>query len=441
MTDVVAAGPIEQAALLRSGDLSSRQLTEATLEAIERENQTLNAVVEMLAEEALEAADEADRRRAQGEDGLFLGVPIAVKNELDIAGHVTTNGSLACTQMASADDEIVGRFRQAGMPMVATTTLPELATSGFTESAAFGITRNPHDRDRTPGGSSGGSAALVASGAVGLATASDGGGSIRIPAACCGLPGFKPTHGTMPSSGGWHGMSTQGCLAQRLADVALFLDTFGSFNTRLFDAIRSDTKTLRVGVSMAGSAAAGMRPLDTEVRDGVRAAADRLSDLGHDVRDAKLNYGVDSKALTVRFLGGIRQSADEVDDPSLLQKNTKGMARAGRVFGPRTIAWAQRAGQRWGDTVHDSLDVDVLLTPVMTGVAPPVGHFGGRGGIRTVLAMNAFYPYTAQWNHAGLPAVSMPAGSDAGGRPLAVQLIGRRGADATVMSLAAQLED
>lgn len=124
----------------------------------------------------------------------------------------------------------------------------------------------------------------------------------------------------------------------------------------------------------------------------------------------------------------------------LLQRNTRGMAALGRAFPPPLIRAAQRAGHRWGDAVHDQLSVDVLLTPVMTGVAPEIGRFAGRNGLQTVLAMNAFYPYTAQWNHAGLPAVSLPAGTDDGGRPLAVQFIGRRRADAVLMALAAQAE-
>ena len=438
--DIVTAGPSAQAAALRSGDISSRELTEATLRAVERENARLNAVVEMLADEALSQADDADRRRTQGEDGPLLGVPLAVKNEHDIAGHVTAQGSRAVTRVASSDAEIVQMFRAVGMPMVATTTLPELAAFGFTESDAYGVTRNPRDVNRTPGGSSGGSAALVAAGAVGIATASDGAGSIRIPAACCGVPGFKPTQGRMPSSGGWYGMSTQGCLTQRLADAALYLDTFGDFDSGMQAAAAQPPAKLSIGVTTVGAAAARMAPIDPAVRDAIRRAADVLAELGHDVRDVDLKYGAAARALTVRYLAGIRQSTTEVDDPMLLQRNTRGMAAIGRAFPAPAIRAATRAGRRWGETVHNELGVDVLLTPVMTGVAPEVGRFGGRSGLQTILAMNAYYPYTAQWNHAELPAVSLPAGADEGGRPVAIQLIGRRRADDVLMSLAAQAE-
>lgn len=438
--DIVAAGPIAQAAAMRAGEISSRELAEATLQALERDNERLNAVVETLADEALSQADDADRRRAQREDGPLLGVPIAVKNEHDIAGHVTAQGSRAITRVATNDAEIVRRFRVAGMPMVATTTLPELAVFGFTESDAYGVTHNPRDLSRTPGGSSGGSAALVAAGAVGIATASDGAGSIRIPAACCGIPGFKPTQGRMPSSGGWYGMSTQGCLTQRLADAALFLDTFGDFDGSMQAATGQPPGPLRIGVTTVGAAATRSAPIDPAVLEGVRRAARALAELGHDVRDVDLKYGAAAKALTVRYLAGIRQSTTEVDAPMLLQRNTRGMAALGRAFPAPAIRAAIRAGRRWGESVHDELGVDVLLTPVMTGVAPEVGRFGGRSGIQTLLAMNAYYPYTAQWNHAELPAVSLPAGTDGGGRPVAVQLIGRRRADDVLMALAAQAE-
>ena len=238
--EAVAAGPTRQGELLAAGALTSRQLTEATLDAIDRENPAINAAVAVLADEALAAADEADRRRAAGESGPLLGIPIAVKDDLDIAGQVTGLGSRAMLMPAAQDADLVTAIRAAGMVVVAKSALPELAIFGFTESEAHGITRNPLNLGHTTGGSSGGSAALVAAGAVGIATASDGAGSIRIPAACCGLVGFKPTQGTMPSSGGWHDLSTQGCLAARVADSALFLDTFGTFPESLVAAAATD---------------------------------------------------------------------------------------------------------------------------------------------------------------------------------------------------------
>ena len=438
--EVVAAGATQQVAALRSGALTSRELTVATLAAIERENARLNAVVELLADEAFDAAAEADQRRADGDDGPLLGVPIAIKNDIDLAGHVTAHGSRAITTPATADAELVARIRRAGMVPVATTTLPELAIYGFTESEAYGITRNPHHLDHSPGGSSGGSAALIAAGAVSAATASDGAGSVRIPASSCGLVGFKPTHGSMPSSGGWHGLSTQSGLAQRVADAALFLRTLGTFDDDLVDAATTDPQPLRVGVSTSASAATRALPLDARVRSAIDATASALDAAGHEVREVSIPFRLDARMLAVRFLTGIRDKAATVDDASLLEKRTRQIARLGRPFGPGAIARSRRAGDRWGATVHDDLGVDVLLTPVMSGPALPVGRFDGRGGIRTVLGMNSFYPYTVQWNHAGTPAVSMPVGRTDDGLPLAVQLIARRGDDARLMSIAGWLE-
>ncbi|MCD9196857.1 amidase family protein [Aeromicrobium wangtongii] len=438
--EAVMAGPTRQSELLASGALTSRELTEATLAAIERENPAINAVVRMLSDEAMAAADEADRRRAAGEDLPLLGVPIVVKDDLAVAGHTTGLGSRAMLRPASQDSDLVAALRAEGMVVVAKSTLPELAIFGFTESAATGVTRNPHHHRHTPGGSSGGSAALVAAGAVGIATASDGAGSIRIPAACCGLVGFKPTHGTMPSSGGWYGLSTQGGLARRVADSALFLDTVGTFPTSLVAAALTDPEPLRIGMSFSASAATRAAPLDPQVRATVQAAAETFRAAGHTVTEVDVPYGLAAKALTIRYLAGIRDGADGVDRPDLLEPRTRAIARLGRPFGARAVEWARRKGHEWGGRVHDGLGVDVLLTPVMSGPAIEVEHWKGKGGLATVLSMNAFYPYTAQWNQAGVPAVSMPAGSAANGLPLAVQLIGRRGDDARLMSLAAQLE-
>lgn len=439
--DALTAGPTRQAELLAAGALTSRQLTEACLAAIERDNPAINATVAVFAEEALAAADDADRRRKGGESGPFLGIPIVVKDDLDMAGKVTGRGSNATSTVAAQDSDLVAALRAAGAVIVAKSTLPELAIFGFTESEATGITRNPHNHAHTTGGSSGGSAALVAAGVVGLATASDGAGSIRIPASCCGLVGFKPTHHTMPSSGGWHELSTQGCVAQRVVDSALFLDTFGTFPMSLVEAAANDPEPLRIGISYSAAAATKALPLDPRVRKALEAATETFRAAGHTVTEVNIPYGNDSKSLTIRYFAGIRDAADGTDAPSRLEKRTKGIARLGRPFGKRSVDWAIRTGREWGDGVHDLLAVDILLTPVMSGPALPVEHFAGKGALRTMLSMGAFYPYTAQWNHAGVPAVSMPSGkTEQGGLPLAIQLIARRGDDARLMSLASQYE-
>jgi len=444
MTDdlrsIIASGASAQAELLASGAVSSRDLTAATLDAVEEAHQRLNATVAIFRDDALRAADEADARRAAGDAGPLTGVPIAIKDDLDIAGHVTGWGSRSMIRPAETDSDYVRAVRDAGMVIVAKSALPELAITGFTEPAATGPTRNPHHLDHTPGGSSGGSGALVGAGAIGIASASDGAGSIRIPAACCGAVGFKPTNGHMPSSGGWHGLSTQGCITPRLADTALFLDTIGSFPDSFVEAAARAPEPLRIGLSFSGSAATRPLPIDPRVRAAVQGTAERLEALGHDVREVTIPYGFAAKTLTARYLGGIRTSSMAVHDRSRLEKRTKGIARLGAPFGRRAIAFAQRKGAEFGATIHDQLGVDVFLTPMMAGPPIPVGHWADKGPVGLILSMNAFYAYTAQWNHAGTPAVSLPAGTTDDGLPLAVQLIARRGDDARLMSLAAQVE-
>jgi amidase len=202
----------------------------------------------------------------------------------------------------------------------------------------------------------------------------------------------------------------------------------------------TDPAPLRIGLSTSASAATRAQPLDPRIREALETAAETFRAAGHVVTEVTIPYGLAAKSLTVRYLAGIRDGADGTDDPDRLEPRTKAIARLGRPFGRRAVEWARRQGRTFGDRVHDALGVDVLLTPVMSGPAPAVEHWKGKGGLATVLSMNAFYPYTAQWNHAGVPAVSMPAGTTAEGLPLAVQLIARRGDDARLMSLAGQYE-
>lgn len=444
--DAIAAGPFAQRELLERGEITSRQLIDATLEALTRTQQGFNTCVALYDVEARAAADDADRRRAAGESASLLGVPIAVKDDTDIAGHVTGWGSSAMNRPAASDADLIARIRVAGMIIVAKTTLPELAICGFTETETFGITRNPHNRAHTPGGSSGGSAASVANGAVGIATATDGAGSIRIPAACCGLVGFKPTQGTMPSSGGWHDLSTQGCVTRKVIDSALYLDTFGEFGKSLVEASLADPAPLRIGIDLHPFPASLPLKVDPRVVGAVTSAGDMFTALGHDVKMVKVRYGTAAQAMTARYLAGVRDGAAGTDDPDKLEKRSKQIARLGKPFGSKAIAKSREAGQKFGATLLDDLGIDILLTPTMSGPAVKIGRWKGKGGLATVLGMARFYAFTPAWNHTGQPAVSLPAGfteagfTEDGGLPLAIQLIAARGDDARLMSLAGQYE-
>lgn len=197
LQDVVSAGLVEQRELLEQGVLSSQELVAATLTGIDAAAD-LNAFTQVLHEQARAEAIERDRERAAGEVGPLHGIPIAIKDEIDIAGLVTTFGTRANSTPAKADAEVVRRLRAAGAVIVGKTAMPEFGQWPFTESSTYGVTRNPWNRNHTTGGSSGGSAAAVAAGLVPVAIGSDGGGSIRIPSACCGLFGLKPQRGRVP---------------------------------------------------------------------------------------------------------------------------------------------------------------------------------------------------------------------------------------------------
>src|SRR4051812_3219064 len=215
--DLAFAGIARQAELIRSGEVSPVELVELCLRRIERIDQRLNAFRVVLAERALAEARQAEGRSGAGGDRPLLGVPVAVKDNLDVAGEVTTYGSRAYGAPAAADSEVVRRLRAAGAIVVGKTHLSELAVFPWTESAAWGMTYNPWSEERTAGGSSGGSGAAVAAGLIGAAYASDGGGSIRIPASVNGLFGLKPQRGRVtlsPHPQHWHGLSQTGSLTR-----------------------------------------------------------------------------------------------------------------------------------------------------------------------------------------------------------------------------------
>lgn len=435
---LVTQPPLAQAAALRAGEVSAVDLAEATLRAAREVDARVNAFAELDADGAHAAASDADRRRAAGEDGPLLGVPIALKDDLDAAGHVTSWGTRARSTPARADGPVVATLRTAGLVPIGRTTLPELAVYGFTESARFGITRNPLDPSRTSGGSSGGSAAAVAGGAVGIATASDGGGSIRIPAACCGLVGIKPGAGRTPG-GGWNGLSVQGCLTRRVADSATYLDLLGDFPTPLAAAAEQEPPRLRIGVDLASPATPAL-PLDPELEAAVRRAADLLAGLGHDVRDVRVRYGAAPAGFVARMLNGIAGATSDVDDPALLEARTAEVARLGRCVPDALIGRARRQGEAFGRRALADLGVDVLLTPPARGPAVPVGHWAGRRGLTTMLGLARQYAHTPPWNHAGVPAAVVPVGRSDLGLPLAVQCVVGPERDALLVSVAAQIE-
>src|SRR4051794_31645311 len=225
--DVAFAGAARQAEMVRAGEASPTELVQLCLDRIARLDPELNAFRKVLAERALLEAEQAEARLRAGDERPLLGVPIAIKDEVDVVGEVNMHGTDAFTEPAAADCEMVRRLREAGAIVVGLTHLPELAICGFTESATWGVTRNPWNLQRSPAGSSGGSAAAVAAGLVPISSAGDGGGSIRLPAASCGLFGLKPTRGRISFAPGleyWNGLAVNGCVSRSVIDTALYLD-------------------------------------------------------------------------------------------------------------------------------------------------------------------------------------------------------------------------
>jgi len=259
------AGVATQAAMIRSGEVSARELTDALLDRITTHDRSLNAFTELLGEQARTEADTRDTARARGGELPPLhGVPIAIKEEIDVAGQVTTFGGRANHTPAAQDSEVVRRLRDAGAVIIGKTSMPEFGQWPFTESVANGITRNPWDTSKSTGGSSGGTAAAVAAGLVPAAIGGDGGGSIRIPAACCGLFGLKPQRGRVscaPHDHLWWALGTAGPLTRSVLDSALIYDVIhGSTNvdrfaaedpaTSFVDAVltgRGEVQPLRIG--------------------------------------------------------------------------------------------------------------------------------------------------------------------------------------------------
>ena len=450
-TDLAFAGLAKQAALIRAGEVSSRELVELYLERIARLDPELNAYRVVMAERALIEADQADSRHGAGDDRPLLGVPVAIKDNVDVAGEVTTNGTAAHGPPATSDAELVRRLRAAGCVILGKTTLPELAIMGTTEGPAFGITRNPWDLERTPGGSSGGAGAAVAAGLAAAGHATDGAGSIRIPAACCGLFGLKPQRGRVPLAPDdeqhWNGLSVAGAVTHSVLDNALFLDAVagpgpapgGPTLDRTFaSAAKEAPGKLRIAVSLRPPLLARLSP---EVRRGIDETAELLRGLGHQVDYAEPPLTEWLSEILPRYLKGIELEAANMAHPKRLQRRTRGFARLGSLIPQSLLDRALRieAGiaARYNGVLDDH---DVLITPVMSTSPPQADQWEGLGALRTLIEMTMVYPYCVVWNATGQPAAAIPAGFGDDGLPLSAQLIAKPEQDHLLISLAAQIE-
>src|ERR1700730_6889812 len=453
--EIAYAGIARQAQMIAAGELSARELVDVCLERIERLDPKLNAFRVVFGERARLEADQAAARRGAGGDRTLLGVPIPAKEDIAVAGEGTQAGTSAHGGPAPADAEVVRRLREAGAVIIGKTNVPELVIWPFTETATFGATRNPWDLQRAPGGSSGGSAAAVAAGLIGAALGSDGAGSIRIPAAWCGLFGLKPQRGRVslgPRARAWHGLSVNGVLTRRVADTALFHDAAsGSV------AVDEDSAP-PPAVPFAQSAATppgrlriafstrpppgGIARLDGDTARVVQETVELLRSLGHDVSERDPHYGLSGiPEVLTRYLRGIHDDARGLAHWKRLERRTRGMARLGGLIPPslleRSLANEAEFTRRMNRVLEDH---DVLLTPATASPPPRIGQFEGRGAIWTLNAIAGMVPYNGVWNVTGQPAASVPAGFDSDGLPRGVQIVGRVSDEATLLSLAGQIE-
>jgi amidase len=423
---------------VRRGDVSATQVVADHLERISVTDPSLDAFRVVRAGEALTEAEKVDDQEDLANLPL-AGVPVAVKENTAVAGLPTWSGSAAArSAVAEEDHEVVRRLRGAGAVVVGVTKMPEMGLWAVTDDQD-GATRNPWDLDRTPGGSSGGSAAAVAAGLVPIAQGNDGLGSIRIPAACCGLVGLKPGRGVIPAELGiddWFGLVENGVLTTTVSDAALgFSVLAGRDPVKLVEPGR-----LRIGVSTR-SPVAGVRP-DAPNVEAVATASKLLVQAGHDTVVANPRYPT-SQALAVTatwFASAYRESAGM--DLAALQPRTrrhiqlgKWAMRSGLVRQSQRDAWRERSIGFFADN-----SVDLLLTPALAAAPPPAEGYSTGSWRHNMNVSVRYAPYAAPWNVAGLPAIVVPVGLRPDGLPVGIQLVGPPDSELLLLAVAGQFE-
>lgn len=436
---LVGRTAIEIAEAVRSKQAKPTEVVEAHLEQVKKLEPKLRAFETVRAEKAAAEAKTLESRRDLRSLPL-AGVPVAIKSSVAVAGEPGLLGTKSLEHKpAEADDEIVRRLRAAGAIILGVTHQPELALWHFTENA-FGVTRNPWDLSRGPGGSSGGSGAAVAAAEVAVAQASDGGGSIRIPAAWNGLFGIKPGPGVVPVAGGleehWFGLSQWGPLATTVADGALMLDVMAGTD-RYRDP--QPRQGLRIALSMRPPLL-GVR-VDKAIRLAVEAAADALREAGHTVivADPPYNPNIGLSYLHRCFAG----AAIEVDLLGMreedLEPRSRRAVRWGRYFLKRRPVpagdspWAARMTAWFAD-------YDVMLSPTTSQPGVRADGWMGKSLLATVNNGSNNTTFTQAWNVASFPAASVPVGLTESGFPIGAQVVAPRGGEATVLSVARELE-
>ena len=448
---------VDLARSVRAKEVSAQELATAALGRIEALDGAVGAFTAVDGERALEQAAAVDQIVATGGDpGPLAGVPLAVKDNEDTAGYRTTHGSALFAGSAPAvhDSVHVARLRAAGAVVVGKTNLPELAWTATTSNATFGVTRNPWHLDHTPGGSSGGSAAALAAGMVPLATGSDGGGSIRIPSACCGLSGMKSSLGRVPQGGvepaGWLDLSSKGPMARRIADVVEALEVVVGPEATDLRALprpeanwRDALRDARVPARVAWSPTLGYAEPDREVLAVCERALGVLESLGAEIVEVDRVFDEDPvgswltmvSVFTLRLVDPLRDHPGwGTMDPVLaaLVESARSATAADLV---RTFDECHRMNLRLVELFRDTR---LLVSPTTAAAAPPL-DLGGRGLVNGDATPN-WVRYTYPFNMTRSPAASVCAGLTAAGIPVGIQLVGPQHGDLVVLRAAAALE-
>jgi amidase len=459
-SDLMFRPAVELAEMVRSGEVSSRELVETSLERIEELNPALNAFVDVDAERALAAADAV----RPGDGRPFAGVPTAIKNNRPVAGLRLTYGcALMAENMCEYDHNVTRRLKDAGFVIVGTTTLPEYGILPVSEARIFGPTRNPWDLERTPGGSSGGAAAAVASGMLPVAHGNDGGGSVRIPAACCGLVGLKPSRGRISAAPelGESALGIDGMLTRTVADTAAILDVLAGYVTG--DATWAPPPSRPFAESAASApgrlriAATTFSPVPEAVVDPICAqavadATELLRSLGHEVEEVEPPWQADGLrelfgvvfsnhiALSIGYSGAVAGRAPTAEDMEPMSWAIFSMIRElSAIEGMGAAIRLQQFARR----LVSFLDpYDVLLTPALAERPLPLGTLdtAAPDPMSTFSRSGLFTPFTPVFNASGQPGISLPLYQGEDGLPLGVQLVGRPAGEGALLALAAQFE-
>jgi amidase len=453
----------DQAALVARGDATPLELLDAAVERIERIDPTLNAVVIRWFDHARAIAASAELPA-----GPFRGVPFLLKDLFaTMAGQRISNGNVAlknATTISPIDTTLVSRYKAAGLVIAGRTNSPELGSVPTTEPLAWGPTRNPWDTTRTSGGSSGGAAAAVASGMVPFAHASDGGGSIRIPASCCGLVGLKPSQGriTFGPARNESGLGVEHCVSRTVRDSAALLDATcgpGIGDTVMappprrayMDELGAEPGRLRIGL-LDHHPQGGH--VEQECTDAAQSAAKLLESLGHLVEPAwpaaleDTSFASQFGALWSTNMGVSLAMFEEIVGRPLNDDEFEPMNRAqadfARLFSSIDYARAQAAVAQFRRDVQAwwTQGWDLLLTPTLAQVPVPLGTFANNSDspMMPLARAGAFVPFTPPWNTSGQPAISLPLHWTAGGLPVGIQLVAAYGAEDLLIRVASQLE-